>query len=111
MPESLVEMVEETYGESDLLLLNTDQQTLRAFAGHISLDAAQTDHVNKRQLLKKVREFVEAFLNRNTEATNVKKLNEWLQFLRRRDDNNDGSDALRKGMATFWNRWVNFEFQ
>ena len=50
-------MVEETYEALDLLLFSTDQQTLRDFSSHIGLDTAQTDNLNKRKLLKEIRDF------------------------------------------------------
>ena len=94
-------MVEETYEALDLLLFSTDQQTLRDFSSHIGLDTAQTDNLNKRKLLKEIRDFVGASLDQNTEAENVKNLNEWLRFFRRghdhEDQNEDGNDDLQNG--------------
>ena len=94
-------MVEETYEALDLLLFSTDQQTLRDFSSHIGLDTAQTDNLNKRKLLKEIRDFVGASLDQNTEAENVKNLNEWLGFFKRGDDHEDqsedGSDDLQNG--------------
>ena len=85
-------MVEETYEALDLLLFSTDQQTLRDFSSHIGLDTAQTDNLNKRKLLKEIRDFVGASLDQNTEAENVKNFNEWLGFFKRGDDHEDEDD-------------------
>ena len=94
-------MVEETYEALDLLLFSTDQQTSRDFSSHIGLDTAQTDNLTKQKLLKEIRDFVGASLDQNTEAENVKNLNEWLGFFKRGDDHEDqsedGSDDLQNG--------------
>ena len=72
---------------------------MRDFSSHVGLYTAQTDTLNKRKLLKQIRDFVGASLDQNTEAENVKNLNGWLSFFRRGDDHDDqsedGSDDLQ----------------
>ena len=66
-------MVAKTYEDLDLLLHSrTDIQTFRNFSGHIGLYPAQTENLNKRELLKGIRDFVGASLDRATEAENVR---------------------------------------
>ena len=74
------------------MLFSTDQQTLRDFSSHIGLDTAQTDNLNKRKLLKEIRDFLGASLDQNTQAGNLKNLNGWLGFFKRGDDHEDQSE-------------------
>ena len=82
-PPSFLEMVEETYEKLDLLLFNADQQTLHDFSGHCGINTGPTDRINRRQLLKQIRDFLGASLDSNTDASNLQNLHAWIRFFRR----------------------------
>ena len=92
-------MVEKAYEDLDLLLFRTDIQTLRDFSSHIGLDTAQTENLNKRKLLKQIRDFVGDSLDQDTESENVGNI-EWIRFLQWGDEPGSESENESDDLQT-----------
>eukprot|EP00794_Sanderia_malayensis_P011481 gene11481-12678_t len=82
----MAEMTEMTYDNLDLLFCGSTDTFLREFYVHLGLDETRLEGLNKRKLLKEIRDFVDNSLDNNTEEDNHKNLLDWLRFLGQGED-------------------------
>ena len=97
-------MADMTYETLELMLCGSDQTILKGFARKLGFDVETTDGLNRRKLLKEIRDFINETLDKGTEEENVTRLTEWLRFFGRGDDatgdeNTEVDDNRRNGNA------------
>ena len=95
-------MAEELYGTLELMLCTVDETQLKAFCEYLGIDKASIEGVNKRKILREIREFIDESLDKSLEEQSVNNLTLWLQFLRRGLDDGDDrnvevDDEMRTG--------------